>query len=458
MRKVSLIRERFFSGYRLDKKINEYVVLDLIRKKGPISIPNIVRITNLSRPTIDSFINHLQRRDFIKIEGLGSSRGGRKSNLWKINNKAGYIVGIDMESPHLTILLTDLELNVIGMSKTTFSLSAKKEKILDLLKTKNREIFTKSGISQTKLVGIGIGVPGLIDKSRGTSVSIERIPDWRDVPLVQILKEEFKVSVFLENDVTLMSIAEKTLNKEIRNKENMIYIGFRTGIGGGIFINGKLFNGVYGNTGFIGHTTVEKEGPRCRCGNKGCLELFADEPAIINKAKEGTKRGTKTNISQLAAKKADAITIEIILQAAREGDVFARSILREAAEYLGLGIANVVNLLDIPLVIIGGSITKAGELFLEWVREASRKRLTSIYRDYLDLRYAKIDQNTAALGGAICVLQDIFKEPSILIDRIAEIKLKTEKRNMNTTIVRSLASGKLRRWPEGGEEMIGPIS
>lgn len=411
------MRERFFPSYRLDKKVNEYLVLNLIRKKGPISIPDIVRITNLSRPTIDNFINHLKKRKLIKREGIRSSQGGRKANLWKLNNKAGYIVGIDMESPHLNILLTDLELNIIGTSKATFLLSTKKEKILDLIKIKVREVITKSGVDQTKLIGIGAGVPGLIEKSQGMSLAIERIPDWRDIPLVEILKEEFKVPVFMENDATLMAIAEKTLNKEINNKENMVYLGVRRGVGAGIFINGKPFNGVYGNAGFIGHTTVKKDGPRCSCGNRGCLELFADEPAIIKKVREGIKRGAKTNISQLATKKPDAITMEIILQAAMQGDVFARSILKEAAEYLGLGIANIVDLLDIPLVIVGGNITKAGELFLEWIREASQKRLTSICRDNLDLRYAEVNQNAAALGAAILVLQDIFKEPSIVVEQ-----------------------------------------
>ena len=158
MERVPSIRERFFPGHRLDKKVNEYLVLDLVRAKGPISIPEIVRITNLSRPTIDDFINHLQRKDFIKREGVGSSWGGRKPNLWKLNNNAGYIIGIDIESPHLTILLTDLELNVIGTSETTLPLSVSKERILGLLRMIIREIFAKSGASQLKLIGIGMGL------------------------------------------------------------------------------------------------------------------------------------------------------------------------------------------------------------------------------------------------------------------------------------------------------------
>jgi len=303
--------------------------------------------------------------------------------------------------------------SVIGTSETTLPLSVSKERILGLLRMIIREIFAKSGASQLKLIGIGMGFPGTINKSRGTCVSSERIPDCHNVPLVQILKEEFKVPVFLQNDVTLMSIAEKALNTEIKDIENMIYIGFRTGIGAGIFINGRPFDGNYGNAGLLGHTVVEKDGPRCSCGKKGCLEVFAGEPAIIRKAREGIESGVKTRISQLATEKGDGITMEIILRAAREGDVFARSILKEAAKYLGLGIANAMDLLDISLIIIGGSIVEGGESFLDWLRKAIQKRVSSIYGDNLDLRYAKVNENAAALGAAVLVLQDAFKEPTI---------------------------------------------
>ncbi len=411
MDKVKLIRSRMFSGQRWEKKLNEHLILNLIREKGAIGIPEIVKISGLSRPTIDSVVNSLDKEGLIKKEGVGDPSGGRKPNLWKLNNTAGFILGIDMESPHLNIVLTDLELNIRSSSNTYFSLYEKPEVIITFLKEKIREVITRSRIEQAKLVGIGIGIPGLINKSKGLSVSIERIPNWNNVPIVQILTDEFKIPVLLENDATLMAIGEKELNEEVKDIQSLIYIVSRTGIGAGIFIDGKPYTGVYGNSGFIGHTTVLKDGPLCSCGNRGCLELFADEPAIIENAKKGYQAGKPDGMSQLVENDPGDMILEMIIQAATQGDTYARDILKEAAGYLAIGIANAVNLLDIPTILIGGNITKAGELFLKWVKEESRRKVQAIYRDNLDVRFAAINENSTPLGGAILILHDIFKDP-----------------------------------------------
>ncbi len=411
------IKEMFLTSYRLDKKVNKYLVFESIREKGPLSIPEIANITKLSRPTIDSYIKFFHEKGFIKKEGLGDPQGGRKPNLWKLNNHAGYIIGVDMESPSLNLLLTDLDLNIISTSGTTFSLSAEKEEILEILSMKIHEMIMKNNIDPIKLVGIGIGIPGLIDKYRGMAVSIERIPSWRDVPLEQILKEEFHTPIFIENDVMLMAIAEKTLNNELKEEKNLIYIGFRypSGIAARFFIDGRPYNGFFGNAGFLGHLQVEKDGPTCTCGKIGCLELFSDVRSMLNRVKENIQRGTKTKIRQLIDEKEDAVTLEIIKQAAMERDGFAINIFRDAAEYLSLGIEYLVTLFDIPLIILGGSITEAGTLFLDLVKEASQNRLTSIFKNNLDIRYGHINENVASLGGALLVYKDIFKEPVIHI-------------------------------------------
>lgn len=405
------IRDQLFSGQRLEKKMNEYVILNLIRKHAAIGIPDLVRMSQLSRPTVDTIVNSLEKKELIKKEGFGNPQGGRKPNLWRLNNIAGFILGIDVETPHVNIVLTDLELNVISSSETYFSLRHTCEEILIFLKGKIYDILKRAGIEAAQLVGIGIGVPGIIDKAQGISVSIERLPDWKDIPLVRVLTKEFDVPVFLENDVTLMAIAEKTLNEEMKNIENLLYIGFRTGIGAGIFINGEPYNGVYGNAGFIGHSIVMKDGPQCLCGNKGCLELFVDEPAIIERMREICRRSENPDMALPFENNPETISLESIMQAASAGDQCAEKLLQDAASYLSIGIGNAVNLLDIPTIIIGGSITKAGELFLNLVTQESNSRVQALYRDHLDIRFAVINDNPAALGAAVVVLKDLFKDP-----------------------------------------------
>jgi predicted NBD/HSP70 family sugar kinase len=406
-----MIKDVFISDYRLDKKVNKYMVFELVRKKGPVSIPEIVKATKLSRPTVDNYIKILYDKGFIKKIGFGYSLGGRKPNLWKLNNQAGFLIGVDIEAPNLNLVLADLDLNIVQNTSNTIPLHLKKEKVLEILLKEINKIINTSNIETDNVFGIGIGVPGIIDKDRGIAVSIERIPDWHDVPLVKILKEKFNIPVFIENDVMLMALAEKSLNKELSKKNNFIYIGFRypSGMAARFFIDGKPYNGYYGNAGFLGHIQVEIDGPLCNCGKRGCLELYADIRAIINRFKNAIRKNQELQSHKIIDQ--NNITLKDIGQAAVEGNSLAMDVLRETAGYLSMGIEYLVSLFDIPLVVLGGSITYAGNIFLNLVKEASRKRLISTFRNSLDIIYGSMGERAASLGGALLVYRDIFKEP-----------------------------------------------
>ena len=291
MKKNHSIKDVFVTNYRLDKKVNKYLVFELIRKRGPISIPEIEKITQLSRPTIDNHIKIFHSKGFIKKDGFGDPQGGRKPNLWKINNHAGYVIGVDMESPKLNLLLADLDLHTIQTNSTVFSLDSKTDDLIEMLCREINNIVAVSDIDPAKVLGIGIGVPGMIDKYRGAAVSIERIPDWHDVPLEKLLRDRLHLPVFIENDVMLMAFAEKSLNKELVDEKNVIYFGFRdpSGMAAKFFLEGRPYNGHYGNAGIIGHIQVEEDGPLCTCGKRGCLELYSDARSILNRMRNAVK-------------------------------------------------------------------------------------------------------------------------------------------------------------------------
>ena len=415
MKKNHVLKDVFLTDYRLDKKVNKYIVLESIRKRGPISVPDIAKLTQLSRPTVDSYLKSFIKKGVIKKEGFGYPQGGRKPNLWKLNNHAGYLVGVDLESPSLNLLLTDLDLNPIQKRSITFSLSLRKEKVVDMLCNEINRIIDRSDIDPAKVIGIGIGVPGIIEKYTGTVVSIERIPDWHEVPLEKILKEKPQYPVFIENDVMLMSLAEKFLNEELKNEDNLIYLGFRypSGIAARPFLDGRPYNGYFGNAGFFGHVQVEKDGPTCTCGKRGCLELYSNVASILNNIKKAMRGGEKTIITQMIEKE-DELTLQVVREASEKGDEVALRVLRETAGYLAMGMEFLVSLYDIPLVVIGGSMSQAGDVFLDMVIEASRKRLVSNFRSTLDIRYGCIGDDAASLGGALLVYSDIFKEPVLI--------------------------------------------
>jgi predicted NBD/HSP70 family sugar kinase len=415
MTKKQFMKDVLLPNYRLDKKINKYIVLEFIRKRGPISVPEIAKLTKLSRPTIDNFIKYFHEKGVIRKEGLGDPCGGRKPNLWKLNNHAGYLVGVDLESPQLNVLLTDLDLNTIYKKSTVFPLSLTQGEVVNMLCREIDQILLSGSIDPAKVLGIGIGIPGIIDKYKGMAVSIERIPAWHDVPLEHVLTERLNTPVFIENDVMLMALAEKTLNKELKNEKNLVYLGFRypSGIAARFFLDGRPYNGYFGNASFVEHIQVKKRGPVCTCGKTGCLELYSNVRVIQNKIQDAMRRGEKTLITQMLDND-DDVTFDEIRRASEEGDSLVLRVFKEVAGYVAMGIEYLVSLYDIPLVVMGGSIPQAGEVFLQLVREASCERLLSVFRSSLDIRYGCTGEDAAALGGALLVYNDIFKEPVLL--------------------------------------------
>ncbi len=399
------LRKLIFPGERLDKEINKHKILCTIRNKGPISIPELTKITNLSRPTVDEFINEFDQNKIIFNNGTGEAQGGRKPNLWSINKNAGYIVSIDMESPRLNIIITDLELNILNEIHTKYELTMPQDELINYIVDQTHNVMDKIPGSASKLIGIAIGVPGLIDQSTGVSKEIARIPTWTDVPIVKIFREEFGVPVYLENDVRLMAIGERQINDRLKEVKNQIYIGYRAGIGASIFIDGKPYRGVQGNAGYIGHITVDKDGPICKCGNRGCMELFADEPAIIDRV--------INELGNIDGVPAERLTFKDVIHFHLNGNNDVSTILKEAAEYLSIGISTAVNQFDIPDIVLGGSITSAGEKFLSWVKEGCINRITNLASQSFRIEYAMEQDNTIPMGGPVLILQELFKEPEI---------------------------------------------
>jgi len=408
------MRTSFYSSeYSIDKTINEYLVLNVIRETGPLSITDIVRRTKLSRPTVETFLNHLLNIDFIVKDGYGQSKGGRKPTLWKLNKDVCYFIGVDIEPPLINVVLTDLELNIINFLTREFQTTANKEVITQRIIETIHDVINASEVEHKKIIGIGIGIPGVIDLQKGISLFIEGVPNWNNVPIKSIIHNEFDLPVFIENVVVNMAIAERTFNEELKNINNMIYIGPGTGVGAAIFINGKPYDGVTGNAGHLGQLPVGKKSPLNSENGISFLQLLSDKYAIMNKVQEENKElrsaeGIKEKISNK-----DLHDITTVLQEANEGNETIRNVLKEIADYYAYGIATLVNLLDIPTIVIGGIIANLDQYFLDWVSDICINKYCHQYRKSIDLRFGRIIDKVAPLGGAVLVYQDMFKEPEI---------------------------------------------
>lgn len=283
----------------------------------------------------------------------------------------GYAIGVDLGGSNLRIGLVSETGEVIERikepSNAAEGCNALTEKLVALLKERVR--FTGNG-----LVGVGVAVPGIIDHAAGVVVDAPNLPGWKDVPLLDMLQKALDAPVVIENDANAFALGESWTGagKDVRS---FVGITLGTGIGGGIVIDGKLVRGADGMAGEVGHMTVNIDGPHCNCGNYGCLETYSSARGITDRIREAIEAGGRSLLFNETGGNLYKITAEMVYSAARDGgDPLARETLRTAGTYLGVGIANLVHLLNPEAVIVGGGVAAAWDIFADVVQKEVEKR------------------------------------------------------------------------------------
>jgi predicted NBD/HSP70 family sugar kinase len=391
----------------IQSELNQYQVIRLIRAKGRVTRPELVRTTGLSRPTIDKIVDFFKKERIISETGTRreSSRSGRRPVVLSLDNSSKVIVGVDFECPGLEVVMTDLSSTIIDRRQHHYGPAAKKEFIIETLIQDVQEMMVAQARSTHELLGIGVALPGVVDVRNGISLNIERLKDWNNVPVSQLLGNAFKVPVFIDNDVNLMALAERNLGT-LDISGNLIYISLRQGIGAGILIDGQIFRGNYGNSGFLGHTSINPKGLKCKCGNLGCLELYAGENAIVSLYMARLRQDRNTQGSHLRRVNAAAV-----YEAAIRMDRAAVAVLYEAGSTLGVGIANMVCLFDINHIVLLGKAVQAGDSFFRGVRDSVNRRLEPAFRTNMELGLSTLNEHAAALGATLLVMEDVFGAP-----------------------------------------------
>jgi glucokinase len=233
------------------------------------------------------------------------------------------------------------------------------------------DIISEAGLSPRDLSSIGIAAAAIVDVERGLITDAPNLPRWGKVSLRDTLQEHFGRTTYLINDASAAALGEHRAGAGI-GLDNLLYFTISTGIGGGIIINGEMYDGTDGAAGEFGHTIILPGGPRCMCGKPGCLEALASGTAIARMARERIQAGQRSLILKLAGDDVDAVTAEIVARADRWGDRLACEVIDEAAHWLGMGLSNFVNLFNPQMIILGGGVSSMGERFFRPVRRAMK--------------------------------------------------------------------------------------
>ncbi len=376
----------------LIREINQASVLNTIRARGPISRTEIAAVTDLSLPTISGITAELIYDGLIYERAAGTSTGGRRPILLAFNGDAGYVVGIKLTEHAVIAALTNLEATIVTQHQAPLRSQAALE-VIEVIAAVV-EVLSRRAAGKP-LFGVGLGMGGAIDAQRGL-VRYATYLGWRDLPLQRLLEQQLDLPVVIDNDVNALTAAEQWFGAG-RGVDTFIVISLGRGIGMGMVLDGQLYRGTSGGAGEFGHITVDPRGPRCACGKRGCLEALISEPVLLQR------------IAEQVGTIVDAATA---VGLAQQDTSTVRAIFTDAGQTLGIALANVVNIFNPALVIVGGEGTRAGRLLLDPLEAALREHCFFSLCDDLQLIMEPWGDEAWARGAASLLLNDLFR-PSL---------------------------------------------
>jgi predicted NBD/HSP70 family sugar kinase len=375
------------------RKWNLSSIFKAIRKQGPISRIELTEITGCSAGTVSNHVRTLIKKGFVIETKKGISSGGRKPIQLMINPHKAYIFSIEIEVNQIKIVMFDLEIKVVMKSIIPIIYKDDYRKTLEQVFLEMDKMREEKNLKLDNLLGIGVAVPGLIDKEKGI---LEFAPNlgWKNVYILEIFKDKFNLPVILDNEAKAAAIGEREFIYP--KMDNMVFISINEGIGCGIILHGELYRGASGNAGEFGHIIIDTNGPECHCGNKGCWETLASESYIVNrylKLSNSNKELTKKEIYQLG----------------KSGDKEVMEIFNETGRNIGIGLVNIVNGLSPELLVIGGGIVEIKDyIYEEIIKKLKESALSVSYRN-VEIKFSELAGLAAVYGMADLIINERIK-------------------------------------------------
>src|SRR6267143_1738344 len=376
------------------RDLNTSLVVNLVKGGGPISRAELARQSKLSPATISGIVARLMRMGVLSEMPIGPSKLGRPPVFLRLNERAGYVLGIKLTEHGLTTVITNLAAEVIHSAESEARLVGDPRAALAAIEEAVRNALAESGIKRKIVLGIGIGLSGVIDAGQGVC-RYSHILHWRDVALSDPLRRKLQIPVWVDNDVNTLAVAEKWFGAGV-GLRHFLTVTVGRGVGLGIVLNGEIYRGAIGGAGEFGHTVVAPDGPPCQCGRSGCLEALVSEPVLVNR---------------ISARLGRQVATDEMVELAGSGDAVVTAVLAEAGQQLGVALANLVTLLNPERLIVSGEGTRLGPAMFDPMTETIRKMTFDGLADELDVVIQPWGDQAWAIGAATLVLRELFSLP-----------------------------------------------
>lgn len=392
-------------GLELKTFLNKKRIIKYLYRQGTLSGSDISKILKVSAPTSNLYLNELVDEGYIEIKGKGESIGGRKPIVYSFKKNSVFIIAIDIERDSFSLALFDSGLQKVVDEKVILDSLLNRQFIIDTIFTHAEEMMSKIGIEMESVMGVGISMSGLVNSGKGINYTYLYN---NDVSIVTDFQKKFNRPVFLENDSNARALAEMKYGAA-KGFDNALVLQIDWGLGLGMILNGKLYNGKSGLSGEFGHIQVEENGVLCKCGKTGCLETLASGEALIRIAIDGLQHNKKSKLYQVYIESGKSLSIVQIIDAVLSGDQFALSILTQLGAILGEGISYLIQILNPELIVLGGKVSRAGEYLVTPIMQSLYKYCIPMLREDIEIKISDLGNDIGIIGSAVVVIENLLE-------------------------------------------------
>lgn len=381
------------AGHDMLRLVNRRILLNILSDRQPISRAEIAKISGLNKATISTITGELLKDSCIIEEGSGRTTpiGGKPPTPLRLNGKRFGLFGVDIRSDETILALSDFNNRIIA--RVSFETSSDPISFLNKIGKEIRKLRTKHA-GFIEFPGIGVSLPGLVDNHTGKFLLSVVLP-WRDVPVVQLLEKATGLSVIIDNSARCSALAEIWHGKaQYAHVRNLLYVSVSTGLACGVVIDGGLYRGGNNTAGQFGHISIDLQGAECRCGQRGCWDLYASDKATLKRHLDLRESGGRR-----------VSTMRKLIELVESGDAAATSAIQETARYLGIGITGLINGLDPEVVVIGGEITKVWGVIEPIIVAETKRSLLAPRSQGIPIR-PSVFEVRPSLKGALTLIQN----------------------------------------------------
>ena len=393
----------------LVRKLNTSTVMDCIRLSAPLSRAELAVRTGLNRSTISSIIDGLIEMGFVHETVRQDPKIGRPGMLLQLNPEGGFAVGIELGVDFITVVATNFVAQVLWRIRTPIHPGDPQIAILEQAEQTISQALVHGRSLGLRPLGIGAGVPGLVDARQGKLVFAPNLK-WVDVPVRLMWMRRFDLPVFVENEANCAALGEFFYGVA-HGVNNFVYLKTDVGLGGGILLDGHVFRGADGFGGEIGHMTLYEGGEVCGCGRRGCWETYVSSPKVVERVRRKLSEGAQSVMSQFVGNDLGQLTIDVLVQAARQNDPLALQELQEVGRHLAVGVANLINVFNPEMVVLGGELSPCGPWLIPVIDAYLQENILPPLRESIRLEVSSQGLDASVIGAVALVLDDIVREP-----------------------------------------------